>query len=315
MTRIGDSDLAIVFSLIIPVIAFLPAEALHVSGVLAVVVAGIYAGRIATTAFTSEQRIEGRAAWNVVLFLIHGFVFILIGLQLPVILADLRASPAELVLLSVAVSLVVIVTRFVWVFPATYLPRILSAKLRARDPAPKARYVAIISWAGMRGVVSLAAALALPVDFPARSLIQFLTFAVIIATLVVQGLTLPFLIRALGVTAGDDGAEEERQARFVAAEAAVARIGQLETEYPDHRELVDHLREVYAHRMDHVDPSDGTPLDESEAELLVHREIRRAVIDAERTAVVAMRDRGELSDEVMRRIERDLDLEELREDA
>jgi CPA1 family monovalent cation:H+ antiporter len=315
MTRIQDADLGIVFSLLIPAIAYLPAEALHVSGVLAVVVAGIYAGRIAARSLTSAQRIEGQAAWNVVLFLIHGLVFILIGLQLPVILADLDASPAELLALSVAVSLVVIVARFVWVFPATYLPRFLSARIRAKDPSPKPKYVVVISWAGMRGVVSLAAALALPVDFPERSLIQFLTFAVIIATLVVQGLTLPVLIKALGVTAGDDGAEEERQARFLAAEAAVDRIGQLARAHPDHMELIDHLREIYVHRMEHIDPSDGTPLDESEAELLVHRQIRRAVIDAEREAVIRLRDRGELSDEVMRRLERDLDLEELREEA
>jgi len=315
MTRVQDADLAIVFSLLIPAMAYLPAEALHVSGVLAVVVAGIYAGRIAARSMTSAQRVEGVAAWNVVLFLIHGMVFILIGLQLPVILAELDASPAELLALSVAVSLVVIVARFVWVFPATYLPRMLSAKIRAKDPAPKPKYIVVLSWAGMRGVVSLAAALALPVGFPERSLIQFLTFAVIIATLVIQGLTLPVLIKTLGVTAGDDGAEEERQARFQAAEAAVDRIGQLEREYPDHRELIDHLRETYVHRMEHVDPSDGTPLDESEAEQLVHRQIRRAVIDAEREAVIRMRDRGELSDDVMRRLERDLDLEELREEA
>ena len=198
MTRVQDADLAIVFSLLIPAIAYLPAEALHVSGVLAVVVAGIYAGRIAARSMTSAQRVEGVAAWNVVLFLIHGMVFILIGLQLPVILAELDASPAELLALSVAVSLVVIVARFVWVFPATYLPRMLSARIRAKDPAPKPKYIVVLSWAGMRGVVSLAAALALPVGFPERSLIQFLTFAVIIATLVVQGLTLPVLIKALG---------------------------------------------------------------------------------------------------------------------
>lgn len=315
MTRIQDADLAIVFSLIVPAMAYIPAEALHVSGVLSVVVAGIWAGRIAAVSMTSAQRIEGVAAWNVVLFLIHGFVFILIGLQLPVILADLDASPAQLLALSVAVSLVVIAARFVWVFPATYLPRLLSSRIREKDPSPKPKYVTIISWAGMRGVVSLAAALALPLDFPARSLIQFLTFAVIFATLVVQGLTLPLLIRALGVRADDADAEEERQARVLAAQAAVDRIDRLATEYPDHLELIDHLRETYAHRMEHIDPEDGTPLDEAEAELLVHRQMRRAVIDAERDAVIRMRDRGELSDEVMRRIERDLDLEELREDA
>jgi CPA1 family monovalent cation:H+ antiporter len=167
----------------------------------------------------------------------------------------------------------------------------------------------------MRGVVSLAAALSLPIDFPQRSLIQFLTFTVIIATLVVQGSTLPDVIRWLGITSGDGEVEEERSARVAAVEAALARIDALEKEYPDHKPLIDHLRETYAHRLEHIDISDGTPADEAEQELLEHREMRRKVIDAEREAVIAMRDRGELSDEVMRRLERDLDLEELREDA
>jgi monovalent cation/hydrogen antiporter len=242
-------------------------------------------------------------------------VFILIGLQLPVILADLDGSMAELLALAVAIGLTVIITRFVWVFPGTYIPRALSAGIREREPNPSWQNVTIVAWAGMRGVVSLAAALALPVDFPERSLIQFLTFTVIITTLVLQGLTLPALIRVLGVTAGDGQLEEERQARLAAAQAAVARIDQLEREHVGHQELIEHLRESYAHRTEHIDISDGTPRDEAEQELLEHREIRRKVIDAEREAVIEMRDRGQLSDEVMRRLERDLDLEELREDV
>jgi NhaP-type Na+/H+ or K+/H+ antiporter len=304
-----------VFSLLVPVIAFIPAEALHVSGVLAVVVAGIYAGKIAATSLNSRQRIDGLAAWNVVLFIINGLVFILIGLQLPVILADLDGSMAELLGLAVVIGVTVIVTRFAWVFPATYIPRALSARIRARDPNPGWRNVAVVAWAGMRGVVSLAAALALPVEFPERSLIQFLTFTVIITTLVLQGLTLPALVRVLGIKAGDGQLEEERQARLVAARAAVDRIDRLEEETVGHQELIDHLRETYAHRTEHIDISDGTPRDEAEQELLEHSVIRRKVIDAEREAVIEMRDRGELSDEVMRRLERDLDLEELREDA
>ena len=315
MTRIQDSDLGIVLSLLVPAMAYLPAEALHVSGVLAVVVAGIYAGRIAARSLNSAQRVEGVAAWNVVLFLIHGLVFMLLGLQLPVILADLDAAPGPLLILAAATSLTVIAVRFAWVFSTVYLSGLLPPRFRVLDPVPSWHSVAIVSWAGMRGVVSLAAALALPVDFPERSLIQFLTFAVILATLVLQGLTLPALIKLLGVSAGDGGAEEERQARLLAAQAAVTRIDQLEGEYPDHRELIEHLRETYAHRVEHIEPVEGQTVDEAEDELLEHRRIRRAVIDAEREAVIQMRDRGELSDVVMRRLERDLDLEELREEA
>ncbi|HKF86340.1 MAG TPA: Na+/H+ antiporter [Candidatus Limnocylindrales bacterium] len=315
MTRIQDADLGIVFSLLVPAIAYIPAEYLHVSGVLSVVVAGIYAGRIAARSLSSEQRVEGAAAWKVVIFLINGLVFIVIGLQLPVVLADLDGTAPQLLGLATVIGLTVIAARFVWVFPATYLPRALSARIRERDPYPGWRYVVIVSWAGMRGVVSLAAALALPVDFPERSLLQFLTFTVIIATLVLQGVTLPLVIRALGITAGDAALEEERNARLAAGQAAVDRIDQLEREHPGHKELIDHLRETYVHRVEHVDISDGTPRGEAEQELLEHRQIRRKVIDAEREAVIAMRDRGELSDDVMRRLERDLDLEELREEA
>jgi CPA1 family monovalent cation:H+ antiporter len=315
LRRIESADIAIVLTLLVPVVAYLPAEAIHASGVLAVVTAGIYAGRLAARSFNSVQRVEGQAAWNVVLFLIHGLVFVLIGLQLPVILADVDGSAPELVLLATVIAATVVLVRFAWVFPSTYVPRMVSARLRERDPAPTWRHVTVVSWAGMRGVVSLAAALALPVDFPERSLIQFLTFAVILATLVLQGLTLPLLIRWLKVEAADGEAEEERGARVLAAQAAIDRLGQLEHQGIGHQELIDHLREVYAHRLEHVDLSDGTAPDDAERELLEHRQIRRAVIAAEREAVIRMRDSGELSDEVMRRLERDLDLEELREDV
>ena len=313
--RIEDSDVGIVMSLLVPLIAYLPAEALGVSGVLAVVVAGIYGGRIGARTLNSAQRVEGLAAWNVVLFLIHGLVFVLIGLQLPVILADLDGSAPELILLAAVIGATVVATRFIWVFPETFLAPLFARRFGRQDPYPRWQHVLIVSWAGMRGVVSLAAALALPVDFPQRSLFQFLTFTVIIATLVLQGLTLPLLIRALGISADDEGAEEERQARLVASQAAVDRIGLLEREYPDHRELIDHLRDSYAHRAEHIEPADGQTVDEAVEELLEHRRIRRAVIDAEREAVIRLRDAGEVSDAVMRRVERDLDLEELREEA
>lgn len=327
MTRIEDATLGIVMSLLVPVVAYLPAEHLGVSGVLAVVVAGLYAGRIAARSLNSAQRVEGLAAWQVVLFLINGLVFVLIGLQLPIVLGELERSPAELLGLGAAVSLAVILVRIAWVFPATYLPRRLARHLGRGsrgpdaapdidpDPDPRSRYVAVVAWAGMRGVVSLAAALALPVDFPQRSLVQVLTFAVIVATLVGQGLSLPLLIRALGIRAGDEDEDQEREARLFAAQAAVDRIGRLRRDWPGHEELLDHLHAQYGHRVRHIEPVDGTPRDEAEQELLEHRLIRRAVIDAERDAVIRLRDDGRLSDEAMRRLERDLDLEELRLEA
>jgi CPA1 family monovalent cation:H+ antiporter len=159
------------------------------SGVLAAVAAGIYVGRFSPTIMSPTSRLEGGAVWNVVVFLLNGLAFILIGLQLPVILEGLRGfTSGELLLYGAPVSLAVIVVRVLWVFPATYLPRMVFRSIRERDPAPPWRNVAVISWAGMRGVISLAAALALPFEtetgaaFPERDLILFLTFAVILAT-------------------------------------------------------------------------------------------------------------------------------------
>ena len=290
---------------------------------LATVAAGIWVGRHAPREMSSSVRVAGVAAWQVLLFLINGTVFILIGVQLPSILAGLsdrtpgrahrpgrdhlrdrhhRPDPVGL--------------------PGTYVPRALSKAIRESEPYPPPKNAAIVAWAGMRGVVSLAAALALPLTladgvtpFPERDLLIFLTFAVILATLVGQGLTLPFFIRALGVVAdGDD--HEEAHARMAAAEAAVQRIEELAEEWPGHLELIDALRAQYGHRASHVEMHHGdVTLDEQEQELLEHRQIRGAVIDAEREALNQMRERGAVSDDVFRRVERDLDLEELRMEA
>jgi monovalent cation/hydrogen antiporter len=318
IARVDDTILAIVLTLLIPLGIYAPAEEVfHVSGVLAVVTAGLIAGRGASHALTSAQRVLGEAAWGTALFLINGAVFVLIGLQLPLVLTDLGAERSALELLSIGafVSLVTVVARIVWVFPATYLPRYLSARIRARDPYPKATHVAVLSWAGMRGVVSLAAALALPEDLPGRSLVIFCTFSVILTTLVLQGLSLPYVIRLLRIRSDGEGDGEEREARLLAVQAAVERISSLEEEWPDHRELVDQLRAQYEHRVVHIDPDGHGPRDEAEKELLEHRLIRHAVIEAEREAVIRLRDDGRISDDVMRRVERDLDLEELRLEA
>jgi CPA1 family monovalent cation:H+ antiporter len=299
-------------SLLAPFAAYLPAEAVGASGVLAAVVAGLIAGRRAARVLSPDGRLMGRGVWDIVIFIINGFAFMLIGLQLPSILSRLVLPTSTVIGYALVISLTVIVARFVWVFPATYLPRMLSRKLRERDPSPPARAVVVISWAGMRGAVSLAAALALALDFPDRDLVIFLTFCVILATLVGQGLTLPLLVRRLGVvaTAGPDS--EDAHARLAAVDAALRRLDELEVEYPGHRELVDQLRGRFEHEASHVWPNVEGPRDEAEQELLDHLEIRTAVLDAERDAVIGLRDDGIISDEVLHRIERDLDLEALR---
>jgi CPA1 family monovalent cation:H+ antiporter len=324
LRRVDDPVFSVVLTFLAPVATYLPAEVFNVSGVLATVAAGIYVGRHAPREMSSSVRVAGTAAWQVLLFLINGTVFILIGAQLPSVLANLAGrSPAELIGLALAVSATVIVVRILWVYPGTYVPRVLSAAIREREPYPTPRNVFIVSWAGMRGVVSLAAALALPLTladkvtpFPERDLLIFLTFAVILATLVGQGLTLPLVIRGLGVVADTGLEHEEAHARMAAAEAAVSRIEELAVEFPDHLPLIDALRAQYGHRASHIDPHQGEEqLDESEQELYEHRQIRGAVIEAEREALVRMRERGAVSDDVFRRVERDIDLEELRMEA
>jgi Na+/H+ antiporter len=310
--RTTDPTLEIMVSLLAPFAAYLPAEALGASGVLAAVVAGLIAGRRAARVLSPDGRLIGRGVWDIVIFIINGFAFMLIGLQLPSILERLTLPTSTLIAYGLIISLTVIVARFVWVFPATYLPRMLSKRVRARDPSPPPQAVVVISWAGMRGAVSLAAALALALAFPDRDLVIFLTFCVILATLVGQGLTLPWVVRRLGVVAATGPDTEDAHARLVAVEAALRRLDDLEVEYPGHRELVDQLRSRFEHEAGHVWPTSEGPLDESEQELLDHLEIRTAVLDAERNAVIGLRDDGLIGDDVLHRIERDLDLEALR---
>jgi CPA1 family monovalent cation:H+ antiporter len=232
--HLDDPPVQITISLLTPFLAYLPAERLHASGVLATVAAGIYLGWHGPLTVTARYRLQAQAFWEMVVFLLNGFVFITIGLQLPEILHSLRGeSIIGLINDALIVGGAVVFIRIAWVISATYLPRLLSKKLRARDPIPSWRHVALVAWCGMRGVVSLAAAFALPfalndgTPFPGRDYILFFTFCIILITLVFQGLTLPVLIRRLGIK--DDGLtdKEERDARVEANKAALALIDKL----------------------------------------------------------------------------------------
>jgi CPA1 family monovalent cation:H+ antiporter len=323
--RLNDTPVEITVSLLTPFAAYLPAQQLGLSGVLATVTAGLYVGWTAPGIMQSEVRLRGRAVWDMVVFVLNGLVFILIGLQLSTILgAPSGRSPLALIAYGSLIALAVIVVRLVWMFGATYITWWLRRPAQRAGARPQWAHTFVVGWAGMRGVVSLATALALPLSIVDRDLLIFVTFCVILATLVGQGLTLPLIVRALGVS-GDASAErEEQHARTVAAEAAVARIEQLAEQWPGHLPLIDALRAQYGHRASHLGEhgsSDGSDPDElvrdEEAlqELLEHRQIRRAVIDAERGAILELRGRGSINDEAWRRVERDLDLEELRMEA
>jgi Na+/H+ antiporter len=314
--RVEDAPIEITVSLLTPFVAYLAAERLKVSGVLAVVAAGLYLGWRTPLILSSQTRLRGGPVWEMLEFILNGFVFILIGLQLPEVLHGLsdHAIPMrQLIWYALLICLAVVVIRILWVFPAAYLPRLLFKKLRQRDPYPAWQHVVIIGWTGMRGVVSLAAALALTEDFPDRDLILFLTFVVILATLVVQGLSLPFLIRWLGVK--DDGSfeKEERIARLQANQAALAKLNEVSEKIPAKADALKRLRIEYE---DHISQLESVEPQRANAPLRLfsseYERLSHVALDQERRTIIQLRNEGVISDEVLRRIQRDVDLAEVR---
>jgi CPA1 family monovalent cation:H+ antiporter len=320
--RVEDVPTEITISVFTGYAAYFPAEAIGASGVLAAVTAGVYLGWRAPEIASSEARLQGFSFWTITQFLLNATLFVLIGLQLPQILDALSGrSAAELVVYGAAVSAVVIGVRFAWLFASTAVIRALDRRpgQLLRRATWQSRVIG--SWAGMRGAVSLAAALAVPVStdagdpFPGRDLILWITFCVILATLVFQGLTLPWLIRWLGVR--DDGEEERREelrARLAAAAAALDRLDELEGEPWVRPETLERMRGQYRYRKRRfaaqagkIDDGDGIE-DQSQG---YQRAVREA-ITAQRRVLVDLRDRGEISNDVMHRIERELDLEDSR---
>jgi CPA1 family monovalent cation:H+ antiporter len=322
--RINDAPVEITISLLTPFAAYLPADRLGFSGVLATVTAGVFIGWFAPSIMESDTRVRGRAVWEFLVFVLNGLVFILIGLQLSTILGgQLGRSLPELLAITAVIAAAVILVRLGWVFAAAGQMYALRRLRHADETAPPWRETFVVGWAGLRGVVALATALALPLLTPGRGVLLFITFGVILVTLVGQGLTLQLVTRLVRIGGDGTAGREEVHARTVAAEAAVARIEELGREWPGHLPLIDTLRSQYVHRATHLDEArlgdDGAndPARDADAEqeLVEHRLIRRAVIDAERGALLRLRDRAAINDEVWRRIERDLDLEELRMEA
>jgi monovalent cation/hydrogen antiporter len=315
--RLEDTPVEMTISLLTPYAAFLPADRLDTSGVIATVAAGLYLGHRGSHIMGADARLTGRALWDTITFLLNGFVFIVMGLEVPLLLRTMTLSvAAHLIGIGIVVTLVLVLVRALWIFATVYLP---SAR---RDRGDAFACSLILAWAGMRGVVSLAAALALPVTFPggspfqARDALIVVTLTVIVLTLLGQGLTLPRLIRALGLGRDAGLREEEARARQRLLDAAGQRIDELYPVWPGHRPLLDQLRETYRHRSEHVERQREPPAGEEEdRELIEHREIRRTLLDAEREALLRLRAEGEVDDVVLRDLERELDLEERRMDA
>ncbi|MET9605615.1 Na+/H+ antiporter [Streptomyces sp. NPDC006512] len=314
--RLKEPLLQNTLSLLIPFVAYAAAERVHASGVLAVVVVALYIGH-RNWQVDFATRLQEEAVWKVVAFVLESVVFALIGLQLPVVLKGLgEYQGPSAAWYAVVVFLVVVVSRFVWVFPATFVPRWLSERIRRREPETNWKAPVVVGWAGMRGVVSLAIAFSVPLDVPHRNLILFLTFTTVIGTLVVQGLTLPPLIKLLKLPPRDVHAETlaEAQAQSEASRAAEERLAEL-LEDTDHNALpsplVDRLRTVLERRrnavwerLGEVNPQTGESADD------VYRRLAREMIGAEREVFVTLRDARRIDDEMLRALLRRLDLEE-----
>ena len=320
--RVNDVNTELTISLFSAYGAFVPADQLGVSGVLAVVACGLVLGFRAPEIASPESRMEGNALWSILTFLLNATLFILIGLQLPVIVSGLSGQPAgEVVGYATAVCAAVIAMRFIWNFFITAVIRTVDRRESQRARRANWRFRVVGCWAGMRGAVSLAAALALPINtnagdpLPGRDLIQFITFSLILVTVVGQGLTLPWLIRRLGVV--EDGVDEENEeikARLVIARAALERVDELEGEDWTRDASIDRVRRLYQFRQRRFKIRAGKIEDEDGLEegSLAYQRMMHEIYAVQRRELVRLRNERTISGEVMRRVERELDLEEER---
>lgn len=320
--RIADPPVEITFSLVAPYISYLVAEGIGASGVLAAVVCGLYLGRKSSEAFSPNARLEHAAVWNILDFILNGIVFILIGLQLPYILAQIHhVSIKELLWDGAAFSAFVILLRVVWVFCGAWITYFLRTKLfHQTEEPPNPRGVFIVGWTGMRGVLALAAAISLPnllesgAPFPERHLIIFLAFCVILVTLVLQGLSLPWMIRKLGLSRGSDADREEIEARRDILKTVLDYLKILESkakdEYvPIYHDFAHHYRDRLALMNTADDPADRQ---RDLALARYYRNLSRELREVERKAALEMRNENRINDELLRRLERELDLADAR---
>lgn len=300
-----------------PFISYVVAESIHISGVLAVVSAGLFLSWNSSTIFSQQTRLQANGTWNTAIFILNGIIFILIGLQLPYILERI-GSHSFLTLLSYGaiVSLAVIVGRIIWVYPGAYVPRLLSKSIRKKEPFPEVRLVTVVAWSGMRGVVSLAAALALPLTvagsspFPNRDLIIFLTFCVIFSTLVLQGLTLRPMIKWFGITPDGEELQAEHEARLKVASTIIEHIEEnYSLALSD--EVLNQIKTKYEIRIQRL-RKDFVRQRLDEEQINEFHRIQQELLAKERQLILQLREEAKIGDEAMRRIEYELDLEETR---
>lgn len=319
---IDDAPVELVLSLVVPYAAYLAGERAHASGVLAVVACGLYMSRKSTQFFSPATRLQVSGVWNALVFMLNGLVFVLIGLQLPYVLGGIQGKfgHGTLIFYGVIFSVVLIILRLVWVFPAVKAASILDRWIGRDCDELRPKEAFVVGWTGMRGVLALAAAISVPTEladgrpFTTRNLIVFLAFCVILVTLVLQGLTLPALIRALGL-AGEEGMDaEEKEARQIVLGAALKYLEEgRKTGSLNDQHLYDDLIHRYRHKLAVLG---GGPDEQDEgmdtASFARLREIAAATLHQERHTLIALRDHSKIGDDVLRTMERELDLAESR---
>jgi len=313
--RVDDPPTEVAIALLSGYLAYLPASAIGVSGVLAAVTIGVYMGWYTPELTNVQTRLSGNSFWEILVFLVNALLFALVGLQLHLIASRLPIT-STLIGEAIVVVVAVIVIRLLWVPIFTYVPRFLFRSIRERDPYPPWQAPVVIAWGGVRGAVSLAAALALPTGFPERDVIVFVTFVVILVSLIGPIVTLPGLVRLIGIE-DDGGAErEDSKARIRAAEAALGRIEEIAREGWANDDSLQRARGQYRFRTNRFTARlTGDDDDGAEERSVLYQRLRRELLEAERGAVRALRNEGHITEEVAQRVQRDIDLEDSRLDA
>jgi CPA1 family monovalent cation:H+ antiporter len=320
--HVDDGPIEIALSILTPYVAYLAAESMHASGVLAVVASGLYLSRKSSHFFSPSVRLQAWSVWEALTFVINGLVFVLLGLQLPNVLHAIRDYSLERLLVYGALfSLFLILLRLIWIFPSAYVANLIRTRvLRQEEKLPPMRQIFVIGWTGMRGVISLAAAIALPrviandAPFTQRNLIIFLAFSVILVTLVLQGLSLPPLIRALGLARATEPDPEESHARREILQAALTHLQEArEKDGTEFAEVYEDLAHHYRQRLASLTEAGEEP--EARVSPGLYRrslDLSREILQVKRRAAVQLRNQGRINDELLRRLERELDLDETR---
>jgi CPA1 family monovalent cation:H+ antiporter len=319
--RLDNGPIEITVSIVVPYVVYLVAEAAHASGVMAVIACGLYLSRKSSEFFSATVRIQAWAVWDSLTFVLNGLVFMAIGLQLPYVISELKGYRLSgLIWDGLALSVILILLRLIWMYPGTYIANLIRRNILGQKvtmPGPKQIFV--VGWTGMRGVVALAAAISLPealnngAAFPQRDMIIFLTFAVIIVTLVGQGLTLPPLIRALGLAGIAVSNNEEHKARQKILRAALERLNEVRAkDGDDFSDVYDNLLKMYQTKIDKYASGAEPETVLARQRTTKHQELLREMLLVERRTAVQLRNDGAIDDDLLRQFERELDLTEER---